>query len=41
MSGPLATAMPHEIPAGPFGKIEITGILSGIGMTEGNPALTR
>src|SRR4029077_2473920 len=36
MSGPLATAVPHEIPAGPFGKIEITGILSGIGDATGN-----
>jgi hypothetical protein len=37
MSGPLATGIPHELPAGPFGKIEITGILSGIGMFEDNP----
>ena len=37
MAGPLATAIPHEVPAGPFGKIEITGILSGIGMIEDNP----
>src|SRR5712671_487120 len=29
MSGPLATAIPHEISAGPFGKLEVTGILSG------------
>lgn len=36
MSGPLSTAVPHEIPAGPFGKIEITGILSGIGDVTGN-----
>ena len=36
MSGPLATAIPHEIPAGPFGKLEITGILSGMGWTEGD-----
>ena len=35
MTAPLATAIPHEIAAGPFGKIEVTGILSGIGMTEG------
>jgi hypothetical protein len=36
MSGPLATAVPHEIPAGPFGKVEVTGVLSGMGWTEGN-----
>jgi hypothetical protein len=34
MSGPLATAVPHEIPAGPFGKIEVTGVLSGIGLVQ-------
>jgi hypothetical protein len=32
MSGPLATAIPHEGP----GKLEVTGILSGMGWTEGN-----
>jgi hypothetical protein len=36
MTAPLATAVPHEIAAGPFGKIDITGILSGMGWTEGN-----
>jgi hypothetical protein len=36
MAGPLATAVPHEIPAGPFGKVEVTGVLSGMGWTEGN-----
>lgn len=36
MSGPLATAIPHEISAGPFGKVEVTGILSGMGWTEGD-----
>ena len=36
MTGPLATAIPHEIGAGPFGKIEATGILSGMGWTESN-----
>ncbi len=34
MSAPLSTAIPHEISAGPLGKLEITGILSGIGMGE-------
>lgn len=37
MSGPLATGIPHELPAGPFGKIEVTGILSGIGLFQNNP----
>jgi len=36
MSGPLATAIPHEISAGPFGKVQVTGILSGMGWTEAN-----
>jgi len=36
MSGPLATAIPHEISAGPFGKVQVTGILSGMGWTEGD-----
>jgi hypothetical protein len=38
MAGPLATAIPHEIGAGPFGKVEVTGVLSGMGWTEGNYA---
>jgi Putative beta-barrel porin-2, OmpL-like. bbp2 len=40
MSGPLATGIPHELPAGPFGKIEVTGILSGIGLFGNNPVFT-
>src|SRR5579863_5170044 len=36
MSGPVATAIPHEIAAGPFGKLQVTGILSGMGWTEGD-----
>lgn len=36
MSGPLSTAVPRELGEGPFGKIQITGILSGMGWTEGN-----
>ena len=39
MSGPLATGIPHELPAGPFGKIQVTGILSGMGWTEGDHVL--
>src|SRR5580704_3092309 len=37
MSGPLATGIAHELPAGPFGKIEITGALTGIGLFGNNP----
>jgi hypothetical protein len=33
MSGPLQTAVPHEVEGG---KLAVTGILSGIGGTEGN-----
>jgi hypothetical protein len=36
MSGPLQTAVPHTFDAGPFGQLAITGILSGMGWTEGN-----
>lgn len=36
MSGPLSTAIPHEFDAGPFGKLDVTGILSGWGSTQGN-----
>lgn len=36
MSGPLSTAVPHEFDGGPFGKLDITGILSGWGSTEGD-----
>lgn len=36
MSGPLQTALPHEFDGGPFGKLAITGILSGMGWTEGD-----
>jgi hypothetical protein len=37
MAGPLATGIPHELPAGPFGKIEVTGALSGMGLFTNNP----
>lgn len=36
MTAPLATAVPHEFSAGPFGKLEVTGILSGMGWSEGD-----
>jgi hypothetical protein len=35
MTAPLSTAVPHEIAAGPFGKIDVTGVLSGMGLTQG------
>src|SRR5258708_37765412 len=35
MSGPLTTAIPHEIGSSEtVGKLEVTGILSGVGWTE-------
>jgi len=36
MTAPLQTAVPHEVDGGPFGKLQITGVLSGMGWTEGN-----
>jgi Putative beta-barrel porin-2, OmpL-like. bbp2 len=36
MTGPLATASPHTFDAGPFRKLDVTGIVSGIGMAQGN-----
>jgi hypothetical protein len=36
MTAPLSTAVPHEIAAGPFGKIDVTGVLSGMGIIQGN-----
>lgn len=36
MTAPLQTAVPHAFSAGPFGTIDITGIVSGIGLTQGN-----
>src|SRR5260370_29048741 len=36
MSGPLQTAIPREFKAGPFGKLAVTGILSGMGLVQGN-----
>jgi hypothetical protein len=39
MTGPLATGIAHELGAGPFGKVEITGVLSGMGWTEGDHIL--
>lgn len=36
MTGPLQTASPHTFEAGPFGQLDITGIVSGMGMVQGN-----
>lgn len=36
MTGPLQTASPHTFEAGPFGTLHVTGIVSGIGMAQGN-----
>jgi len=36
-SGPLTTAIPHEIGGSEtLGKLQVTGVLSGMGLTEGN-----
>ncbi len=36
MTGPLQTASPITFEAGPFGKLDLTGIVSGIGQVQGN-----
>lgn len=36
MTAPLSTAVPHEIAAGPFGKLQVTGILSGLAWAQDN-----
>lgn len=36
MTAPLQTAVPHTFNAGPLGQVAITGIISGIGLTQGN-----
>lgn len=35
-TAPLQTAVPKTFDAGPFGKLQVTGILSGMGLTQGN-----
>lgn len=40
MTAPLQTGIPHLVDAGPFGKIAVTGILSGLGLAQGNWAST-
>jgi hypothetical protein len=37
MTGPLQTASPFTFDAGPFGKLNITGVVSGTGVWQGNP----
>ncbi len=37
MTGPLQTVPPVTFDAGPFGKLDVTGIVSGIGAWQGNP----
>lgn len=39
MTGPLQTASPTVFNAGPFGKLDATGIVSGIGLVQGNHVL--
>jgi Putative beta-barrel porin-2, OmpL-like. bbp2 len=39
VTGPLQTASPHLFDAGPFGKLDITGIVSGMGLWQGNYVL--
>lgn len=36
MTTPLQTAVPHTFNAGPFGQLDITGIISGMGLEQGN-----
>ena len=36
MTAPLQTAAPHMFDAGPFKQLAVTGILSGMGLTQGN-----
>jgi hypothetical protein len=37
ITGPLQAAPPIEIDAGPLGKLALNGIVSGIGLWQGNP----
>jgi len=37
MTGPLQTAPPFTIDAGPFGTLDLTGVLSGLGLVQRNP----
>lgn len=35
-TGPLQAAAPHVFDAGPFGQLDINGVVSGIGLVQGN-----
>jgi hypothetical protein len=37
MTGPLQTGSPTAFNAGPFGKLSVTGVVSGFGLWQGNP----
>ena len=37
ITGPLHAALPNVFDAGPFGKLDVNGILSGLGLWQGNP----
>lgn len=39
ITGPLAAALPHDIGAGPFGKLALNGILSGFGAWQSHPVV--
>ena len=36
MTAPLQTASPHSFDVGPFGKLDVTGVVSGMGLWEGH-----
>lgn len=37
ITGPLKAAPPHTFDAGPFGKLNVNGVVSGLGLWQGNP----
>lgn len=40
MTGPLQIASPHTVDAGLFGKLDVSGVLSGLCVWQGNPVLS-
>ena len=40
MTGPLQSASPFQFDAGPLGKLDITGVVSGMGLWQDNPVNT-
>ena len=40
MTGPLQSPSPFQFNAGPLGKLDITGVVSGMGLWQDNPANT-